>query len=164
MRTTPRGGDYICAAQQTSLQRTVFPGQQRVTMGQRYKIKRHESCERDGSVLDGTLVQHLGGGPAVEASSIDEAESKLRKQVGLGILERGRVYQICPPAETGESGRTLAVALTGFWTSCQLEDATGFFSEFKRVRNNGAPQLSDYTAKYAPECSSQRRAAVSTFI
>jgi hypothetical protein len=133
-------------------------------MAQRYKIKRHQSCERDGSVLDGTLVQHLGGGPAVEALSIEDAEVKLRKQVALGILERGQVYQIFPPVDSGESLLTLAVALTGFWAKCQLEEARGFFSEFKRIRREGTDQPSDYTAEYAPECSSHGREAVSTFI
>jgi hypothetical protein len=103
-------------------------------MKRRYKIHLHESGERDGSVAEGTLVLHLGGGEAIQACSIEEAENAVRKNVHDGKLGRGRVYQICPPPDSSESLRALAVAMNGESRGCYLDHGHGLYAEFKRIR------------------------------
>ncbi|MDQ2841411.1 MAG: hypothetical protein M3Y72_10315 [Acidobacteriota bacterium] len=103
-------------------------------MKRRYKLRVHESGERDGATQAGTIVFHLGGSTAVEAKSIDEVEASLRKQIAAQDLSRGRVYQICPPADSPECLRSLAVSLDGSFQDCILDPAPGFYSEFRRIR------------------------------
>ncbi len=103
-------------------------------MNRRYKLRIHESGNRDGAIDAGTIVMHIGGGPAVEAKSIDEVEASIRKQVTADTFSRGCVYQICPPAGSGESLRSLAVAVDGSFRACILEPGNGIYSEFRRIR------------------------------
>jgi hypothetical protein len=99
-----------------------------------YKIRTHTSGHNDGATADGTIVLHIGGGVAVQASSIEEAEVVIKSQVGEGKLARGCVYQICPPAASTESLRALAVALDGAFQNCELDSAGGLYAEFRRIR------------------------------
>jgi hypothetical protein len=103
-------------------------------MKHRYKIRTHESGDRDGRTDAGTIVLHIGGGAAIEATNIDEADALVRKQVAADELPRGCFYQICPTPGNSEPLRTLAVALDGSIELCFLDAARGFYSEFRRVR------------------------------
>lgn len=80
------------------------------------------------------MVVHIGGSTAVEAKSIDEVEAGIRKQVAALALSRGCVYQICPPVDSPESLRSLAVAVDGSFRNCVLDPASGIYSEFRRIR------------------------------
>ncbi len=103
-------------------------------MRRRYKLRIHESGNRDGVIEAGTMVMHIGGSAAVEAKSIDEVEAGIRKQVAADTLSRGCVYQICPPGDSQESLRSLAVAVDGSFRNCVLDPASGIYSEFRRIR------------------------------
>jgi hypothetical protein len=103
-------------------------------MKRRYKIRTHESGDRDGRTEAGTIVLHIGGSAATEATDIDEADAAIRKQVAANKLPRGCFYQICPPSGSTEPLRTLAVALDGSVALCFLDPARGLYSEFRRVR------------------------------
>ncbi|MDQ2713103.1 MAG: hypothetical protein M3Y24_12910 [Acidobacteriota bacterium] len=103
-------------------------------MRRRYKLRLHESGNRDGVIDAGTIVMHIGGSTAVEAKSIDEVEAGIRKQVAADHLSRGCVYQICPPAGGQETLRSLAVAVDGSFRTCILDPAHGIYSEFRRIR------------------------------
>ncbi len=102
-------------------------------MKNRYKVRAHESGERDGATSDGTIVLHLGGSVAIEAESMDAVEALVRKQVATGKLAKGSVYQIAVCGSTGERTRTLAVDLLGNIRDCRLDRAEGFYSEFRRI-------------------------------
>ncbi|HEX4165638.1 MAG TPA: hypothetical protein VHZ55_09190 [Bryobacteraceae bacterium] len=117
-------------------------------MQQRYKIRAHESGERDGVTTEGTIVLHLGGSAAVEADSIDAVEAMVRKQVAAGKMAKGSVYQIVASGGTGERPRTLAVDLFGNFRECFLNPAGGFYSDFRRIHY---PAPAPVIAKTAPE-------------
>lgn len=102
-------------------------------MRQRYKIRAHQSGNQDGSTESGTFVLHIGGSTTVEALSIDEVEAAIRKKVAADTIPKGWVYQICPPPESPESLRFLAVALDGSFRECQLEPGRGLYSEFRKI-------------------------------
>ncbi|MBV8864645.1 MAG: hypothetical protein JO210_04515 [Acidobacteriaceae bacterium] len=103
-------------------------------MRRRYKLRIHENGDHDGTIDAGTIVQHIGGSTAIEAKSIDEVEADIRKQVAADHLARGCVYQICPPADSHELLRSLAVAVDGSFRPCMLEPAHGIYSSFCRIR------------------------------
>jgi len=103
-------------------------------MKRRYKVRQHASGNQDGEIAAGTIVQHIGGSVALEAFSIDDAETAVRQQIGSGKMARGRVYQIFPPSESSEALRSLAVALDGEFHDCYLETAHGLMAEFQRIR------------------------------
>jgi hypothetical protein len=103
-------------------------------MKRRYKIRTHESGDRDGRTDAGTIVRHIGGSAAIEATTIDEADAAIRKQVAADKLPRGCFYQICPPPGSSELLRTLAIAVDGSVELCFLDNAGGLYSEFRRVR------------------------------
>jgi hypothetical protein len=103
-------------------------------MKHRYKIRTHESGNQDGSTETGTLVLHIGGSSPIDAQSIDEVEAAIRKNIASKTIPSGRVYQICPPPETSESLRSLAVALDGSFHQCTLEPAKGLYSEFRKIK------------------------------
>jgi hypothetical protein len=56
----------------------------------RYRIRAHESGNRDGSTEAGTIVVHLGGSAAVYANSADEVETTIRRWV-----EQVSVARLC---------------------------------------------------------------------
>ncbi len=103
-------------------------------MKRRYKIRTHESGDRDGRTDAGTIVLHIGGSTAVEAANLEEAEAFIRKQLAAGKLRRGCFYQICPSPGSSEPIRTLAVSVDGSIEPCFLDPARGLYSEFRRVR------------------------------
>ena len=96
-------------------------------MKRRYKIRVHESGNKDGATAAGTLVLHRGGGISIEAVSVEEADTAVRKSIREGKMERGCVYQICPPADSAESLRMFAAALEGEPQACFLETAGGLY-------------------------------------
>ncbi len=103
-------------------------------MKRRYKIRVHESGDRDGATAAGTLVSHRGGSIAIEAATVEEAEKAVRKGIQDGKMARGCVYQICPLGESTESLRMFAAALEGEPRACVLETASGIYAEFQRIR------------------------------
>ncbi len=103
-------------------------------MKRRYKIRAHESGDRDGRTDAGTIVLHIGGSAAIDAATIGEVEEEIRKQVNANKLGRGCFYQICPPPGSPEPLRTLAVPVDGPIEPCFLDQARGLYSEFRRVR------------------------------
>ncbi len=115
-------------------------------MKHRYKVRAHESGERDGATGEGTIVLHLGGSVAVEADSIDTVEGLVRKQIAAGKLPKGSVYQICPCGSAAETLRTFAVDLKGEVSACSLESAGGFYSDFRRIRYQSASAFTSSTA------------------
>ena len=103
-------------------------------MKRKYKVRVHESGERDGATAAGTIVLHIGGSVAHEAHSIDELEESIRRQIDLGKMARGCVYQICPSGISGERPRCMAAPLNGDLRDCVLDPAAGLYSEFRRIR------------------------------
>ncbi len=102
-------------------------------MKNRYKVRAHESGERDGATGEGTIVLHLGGSVAIEAESMDSVEALVHKQVSSGKMAKGSVYQIAACGSTGERTRTLAVDLLGNIRDCRLDRAEGIYAEFRRI-------------------------------
>ncbi len=103
-------------------------------MKRKYKVRVHESGDRDGATASGTIVLHVGGSMAHEASSIEELEQSIRRQVEAGKLARGCVYQICPSGISSERPLAVSAPLAGELRSCLLETAAGLYSEFRRIR------------------------------
>ena len=71
---------------------------------------------------------------AQEAHSNDELEESIRRQINLGKMARGCVYQICPSGISSERPRCVAAPLVGDLQNCVLDTAAGLYSEFQRIR------------------------------
>ena len=102
-------------------------------MKRKYKVRVHESGDRDGATASGTIVLHVGGSMAHEASSIEELEQSISRQIEAGKLARGCVYQICPSGISAERPVALAAPLAGDLRNCLLETPAGLYSEFRRI-------------------------------
>jgi hypothetical protein len=103
-------------------------------MSHRYKIRSFESGDHNGKVDAGTVVLPLEKTFSIFARTVDEAERQLRDNLAEEKLERGCVYQVCPPFGNPESIRAFAVSLAGECQRVYLDPASGIYSESRRIR------------------------------
>jgi hypothetical protein len=104
-------------------------------MSHRYKIRAFASGEEDGAVEAGTIVMPLEKSFSLFARTVEEAERLLKKELAEEKLDRGRVYQVCPPFGNPESIRAFSISLAGEYQRVFLDPASGVYSESRRIRH-----------------------------
>ena len=103
-------------------------------MTYRYKIRTFEGGDQDGGVEAGTTVLPLDRSFSIFARSAEEAECRVKEEVAADRLQKGRVYQVCPPFGNAESIRAFSVNLAGNCRRTYLDPASGVYSELRRIR------------------------------
>ena len=104
-------------------------------MSNKYKIRMYESGDGERATLSGTIVLPIDRSFAVHASSTEEAESTICQDVRAGKLPFDRIYQICPPSGDCEQIRSIVISREGGGQAVFLDQASGLYSEFRRLRH-----------------------------
>jgi hypothetical protein len=104
-------------------------------MSNKYKVRMYESGDGDRATLSGTIVLPIDRSFAVHASSAEDAESTICQDVREGKLPFDRIYQICPPSGDGEQIRSIVISKDGGGQAVFLDQASGLYSEFRRLRH-----------------------------
>ena len=104
-------------------------------MSNKYKIRMFESGDGERATLSGTIVLPIDRSFAVHASSTQEAESAICRDVRDGKLPFDRIYQICPPSGDAEEARSVVISKEGGGHLVFLDPASGLYSEFRRLRH-----------------------------
>lgn len=104
-------------------------------MSNKYKIRMYESGDGERVTLSGTIVLPIDRSFAVHASSTEEAENTICRDVRAGKLPCDRIYQICPPVGDCEQIRSVVISGEGGGRAVFLDQASGLYSEFRRLRN-----------------------------
>jgi hypothetical protein len=103
-------------------------------MSQRYKVRAFESADQDGIVEAGTIVMPVERSFSIYSRNVADAEQKIQTDVTEGKLAAGRVYEICPPFGNPESIRAFSVCQERRFRRAYLDQASGIYSEFRRIR------------------------------
>jgi hypothetical protein len=104
-------------------------------MSNKYKIRMFESGDGERVTVPGTLVLPIDRSFALDAGSTEEAENTICQNVRDGKLPFDRIYQICPPSGDAEETRSVVISKGGGGHLVILEPASGFYSEFRRLRH-----------------------------
>ena len=93
-----------------------------------------QSCKNDDETEPGTLVEIVERHLSTYASSADEAESALKRDVQSGKLPKGKVYQICPSLANTELIRSISAGKDGTFARVFLDPASGLYGTQRRIR------------------------------
>jgi hypothetical protein len=104
-------------------------------MSNKYKIRMFESGDGERVTHSGTIVLPIDRSFAVHASSTEEAESAICRDVREGKLPFDRIYQICPPSGDCEQIRSVVISKEGGGQPVFLDQGSGLYSEFRRLRH-----------------------------
>jgi len=104
-------------------------------MSNRYNVRVYKSCQGDGSVGSGTIVQPIDRSLTIFADSAEEAADCIQIKVEKGVLLNGTVYQVCPMVGNPELIRSIAVDADGLIARVLLDPASGLYGELRRVRD-----------------------------
>jgi hypothetical protein len=104
-------------------------------MSNKYKIRMYESGDGERVTISGTIVLPIDRSFAVHAGSTEEAESTICQDVRAGKLPFDRIYQICPPSGDCEEIRSIVISKEGGGQAVFLDQASGLYSEFRRLRH-----------------------------
>jgi hypothetical protein len=104
-------------------------------MSNKYKIRMFESGDGERVTISGTIVLPIDRCFAVHASSAEEAESTICRDVREGKLPFDRIYQICPPSGDCEQIRSVVISKEGGGQPVFLDQGSGLYSEFRRLRH-----------------------------
>lgn len=103
-------------------------------MSQRYMVRMYEAQNQTGETSVGTIVKPIDRHISIYATSSEEAEARLHRDVWNKKLPSGKVYQLCPWVGNPELIRSVAFAADGSSRRVFLDPASGPYGELRRIR------------------------------
>jgi hypothetical protein len=103
-------------------------------MSTRYMVRMYEAQDQTGTTRPGTVVKPVDRALSIYASSSEEAERALHRDVWSKKLPSGKVYQLCPWVGNAELIRSISFALDGSSERVFLDPAFGPYGELRRIR------------------------------
>jgi len=97
-------------------------------------VRMYEAQDKTGSTDSGTVVAPVDRAISIYASSSEEAEAALHRDVWNNKLPAGKVYQLCPWVGNAELIRSIAFAPDGSSARVFLDPAFGPYGELRRIR------------------------------
>lgn len=98
-------------------------------------VRMYEAKDQSGSTASGTLVVPVDRAISIYASSSEEAELALHRDVWNKKLPSGKVYQLCPWVGNFELIRSISFDLDGVSARVFLDPASGPYGELRRIRS-----------------------------
>ncbi len=97
-------------------------------------IRMYEAQDQTGETSVGTIVKPIDRHISIYATSSEEAEAALHRDVWNKKLPSGKVYQLCPWVGNPELIRSIAFAADGSSQRVFLDPASGPYGELRRIR------------------------------